>query len=133
MAQGFQRTGAVVGVAAVAAVLQPEDALRAATSTAARRFGLTDHGRIVPGALADLLLVDGAPTTTISDTLPTRAYGGGASARPWPEAGSRPADDDGCEEVMTSAADGLQGGASEHFGSVRDVPGRTHGLPPVVN
>ena len=53
----------------VAAGLQPEDALRAATSTPARRFGLTDRGRIVPGALADLLLVDGDPTATISDTL----------------------------------------------------------------
>ena len=53
----------------VAAGLQPGDALRAATSTPARRFGLTDRGRIVPGALADLLLVDGDPTATISDTL----------------------------------------------------------------
>ncbi len=53
----------------VAAGLQPEDALRAATSAPARRFGLTDRGRIVPGALADLLLVDGDPTATISDTL----------------------------------------------------------------
>ena len=53
----------------VAAGLQPEDALRAATSTPAHRFGLTDRGRIVPGALADLLLVDGDPTVTISDTL----------------------------------------------------------------
>jgi len=57
----------------VAAGLQPEDALRAATSTPARRFGLTDRGRIVPGALADLLLVDGDPTATISDTLSIRA------------------------------------------------------------
>ena len=40
----------------VAAALQPEDALRAATS-------------IVLGALADLLLVDGDPAATISDTL----------------------------------------------------------------
>ena len=57
----------------VAAGLQPEDALRAATSTPARRFGLTDRGRIVPGALADLLLVDGDPIATISDTLSIRA------------------------------------------------------------
>ena len=53
----------------VAAGLQPEDALRAATSTAARRFGLTDRGRIVPGALADLLLVEGDPLTSPADTL----------------------------------------------------------------
>jgi imidazolonepropionase-like amidohydrolase len=53
----------------VAAGLRPEDALRAATSAPARRFGLTDRGRIFPGALADLLLVDGDPTASISDTL----------------------------------------------------------------
>jgi len=57
----------------VAAGLTPIEALRAATSTPARRFGLTDRGRIAPGARADLLLVDGDPTTTISDTLSVRA------------------------------------------------------------
>ncbi len=57
----------------VAAGLTPIEALRAATSTPARRFGLTDRGRIVPGARADLLLVDGDPTTNISDTLSIRA------------------------------------------------------------
>lgn len=51
----------------------PVEALRAATSVPARRFSLTDRGRIVPGARADLLLVDGDPTITISDTLSTRA------------------------------------------------------------
>ncbi len=57
----------------VAAGLRPEDALRAATSAPARRFGLTDRGRIVPGALADLLLVDGDAAAAISSTLSTRA------------------------------------------------------------
>jgi imidazolonepropionase-like amidohydrolase len=57
----------------VAAGLTPVEALRAATSTPARRFGLTDRGRIVAGARADLLLVDGDPTATISDTLSYRA------------------------------------------------------------
>ncbi|EGW41942.1 amidohydrolase family protein [Desulfosporosinus sp. OT] len=56
----------------VAAGLTPIEALRAATSTPARRFGLTDRGRIVPGALADLLLVDGDPLTNIADTLSIR-------------------------------------------------------------
>lgn len=56
----------------VAAGLSPIEALRAATSTPARRFGLTDRGRIVPGALADLLLVDGDPLTDIADTLSIR-------------------------------------------------------------
>lgn len=57
----------------VAAGLSPTDALRAATATPARRFGLTDRGRIAPGARADLLLVDGDPIATISDTLSIRA------------------------------------------------------------
>ena len=57
----------------VAAGLTPVQALRAATSTPARRFGLTDRGRITPGARADLLLVDGDPTINISDTLSIRA------------------------------------------------------------
>jgi hypothetical protein len=57
----------------VAAGLKPIEALRAATSTPARRFGLTDRGRIIPGARADLLLVDGDPTTNIADTLSIRS------------------------------------------------------------
>nr|BFE59343.1 amidohydrolase family protein [Dactylosporangium thailandense] len=57
----------------VEAGLSPVEALRAATSTPARRFGLTDRGRIAAGLRADLLLVDGDPTTTITDTLNTRA------------------------------------------------------------
>ena len=57
----------------VTAGLTPVQALRTATSTPARRFGLTDRGRITPGARADLLLVDGDPTTTIADTLSIRA------------------------------------------------------------
>ncbi|MFD6279128.1 amidohydrolase family protein [Streptomyces sp. NPDC060209] len=57
----------------VRAGLTPVQALRAATLTPARRFGLTDRGRIAEGLRADLLLVDGDPTTTISDTLNLRA------------------------------------------------------------
>jgi imidazolonepropionase-like amidohydrolase len=56
----------------VRAGLTPVQALRAATATPARRFGLADRGRIAPGLRADLLLVDGDPTTTISDTLNLR-------------------------------------------------------------
>ena len=44
----------------------------AATSVPARRFSLTERGRIAPGARADLLLVNGDPTVSISDTLSTR-------------------------------------------------------------
>ncbi|MEU0793272.1 amidohydrolase family protein [Amycolatopsis sp. NPDC005961] len=57
----------------VAAGLTPERALRAATATTARRFGLADRGRVAEGLRADLLLVDGDPATTIGDTLNTRA------------------------------------------------------------
>jgi imidazolonepropionase-like amidohydrolase len=57
----------------VSAGLTPIEALRAATSVPARRFGLNDRGRIVNGARADLLLVKGDPTTHISDTLSIKA------------------------------------------------------------
>lgn len=57
----------------VRAGLTPAEALRAATATPARRFGLDDRGRIAEGLRADLLLVDGDPTTSVSDTLDTRA------------------------------------------------------------
>ena len=57
----------------VAAGLTPAQALRTATATPAKVFGLDDRGRIAEGLRADLLLVDGDPTTTISDTLNTRA------------------------------------------------------------
>jgi imidazolonepropionase-like amidohydrolase len=57
----------------VKAGLTPIEALRAGTSVPARRFGLSDRGRIAPGSRADLLLLDGDPTTTISDTLSIRA------------------------------------------------------------
>jgi imidazolonepropionase-like amidohydrolase len=57
----------------VAAGLEPIEALRAATSVPARRFALPDRGRIIPGALADLLLVEGDPLANIADTLSIRA------------------------------------------------------------
>jgi imidazolonepropionase-like amidohydrolase len=45
-----------------------EDALAAATSKPARIFGLKDRGLIKPGMRADLLLVQGDPTTDIMAT-----------------------------------------------------------------
>ncbi|MNI31611.1 isoaspartyl dipeptidase [compost metagenome] len=56
----------------VEAGFAPIEALQSATSKTARRFGLDDRGRIVEGARADLLLVDGDPTVHISDTLSIR-------------------------------------------------------------
>ncbi|TCO65029.1 amidohydrolase family protein [Actinocrispum wychmicini] len=56
----------------VRAGFTPIEALRAATTVSARRFGLTDRGTIAPGARADLVLVDGDPTTDISATLSIR-------------------------------------------------------------
>ncbi len=56
----------------VRAGFTPVEALRAATSVPARAFGLTDRGRVAVGARADLVLVDGDPTTDISATLSTR-------------------------------------------------------------
>jgi imidazolonepropionase-like amidohydrolase len=52
----------------VEAGLSPQEALTAATWTPAARFGLSDRGRIAPGARADLVLVDGDPTKDIRRT-----------------------------------------------------------------
>ncbi|WP_394162912.1 amidohydrolase family protein [Galactobacter valiniphilus] len=56
----------------VTAGLSPAEALTAATSTPARRFGLDDRGNIAVGLRADLLLVDGDPLEDISDSLNIR-------------------------------------------------------------
>jgi len=45
--------------------LSASDALTAATYTPARQFGLHNSGRIAVGLRADLVLIDGDPTTNI--------------------------------------------------------------------
>jgi imidazolonepropionase-like amidohydrolase len=52
----------------VAAGLSPVEALNSATVLPAKYFGLTDRGTIKEGMRADLLLVDGDPTTDITAT-----------------------------------------------------------------
>lgn len=52
----------------VEAGLTPVEALVAATSAPADAFGLDDRGRIVPGAVADLVLVEGDPTSDVTAT-----------------------------------------------------------------
>ena len=52
----------------VRAGLTPAQALAAATSVPARRFGIADRGRIAPGQRADLVLVDGDPLADIAAT-----------------------------------------------------------------
>lgn len=60
-----------------------EQALAAATGTTARLFGLTDRGRIAPGLRADLLLVNGDPTTDITATRAVEEVWRGGVRRRW--------------------------------------------------
>ena len=67
----------------VRAGLTPAEALIAATASAADAYRLPDRGRIAPGMRADLLLVDGDPTSDIDATLDIRRIwrGGGTFDR----------------------------------------------------
>lgn len=56
----------------VHAGLQPLEALTAATAATAQVFGLTDRGRLIPGARADLVLVDGNPAVDVAATQELR-------------------------------------------------------------
>ncbi len=56
----------------VDAGLTPIEALEAATSVAAKHFGLDDRGRIAPGLRADLVLLDADPTVDIAATRSIR-------------------------------------------------------------
>ncbi|KAI1418163.1 putative hydrolase [Hypoxylon sp. FL1857] len=65
----------------VRAGLTPLEALRAATSLAARHFNLQDRGRIAPGLRADLVLVEGKPDEDIRAAQKiSRVWSGGVEA-----------------------------------------------------
>lgn len=49
--------------------LSPKEALAAATSVTARRFEMSDRGRLAKGLRADILLVKGDPTEEIRCTM----------------------------------------------------------------
>jgi imidazolonepropionase-like amidohydrolase len=49
--------------------LSPDEALRAAGANAADALGHPQLGRVVPGALADLVLVGGDPANRITDAV----------------------------------------------------------------
>lgn len=53
--------------------MKPLDVLQSATSVNARVFGLTDRGRIQSGLLADLVVVEGNPATTVADLQRVKA------------------------------------------------------------
>lgn len=111
----------------VEAGLTPVEALRAATAAPADQFGLTERGRITPGARADLLLVNGDPTRAIDASLSiAQVFKNGApvarttlsAQRPTPlfEPGPISAFEDGLtapQDLIWSATDdSLFGGAS---------------------
>ena len=59
----------------VPAGMTPVQALRAATSVTARRFGLDDRGLITAGRQADLLMVQGDPQSTSRRHYPSPGFG----------------------------------------------------------
>lgn len=76
----------------VRAGLTPVQALAAATSVPARRFGLQDRGRIAAGMRADLVLVEGDPAQDITATRAITSVwkNGYAIARDLPQQAAAP-------------------------------------------
>src|SRR5580658_2920906 len=91
----------------VEAGLTPTEALIGATSAAARIFHLDDRGTIAPGKRADLLLVNGDPT---SDILVTRDIAGvWKDGRPADRANFRAPVEKQKEQPKPRSADGTHG------------------------
>lgn len=137
----------------VAAGLTPLQALQSATSVPAEAFGMADRGRIAPGMRADLVLVEGDPTTDVTATralvrvwkqghamdlgavrarvaaalaAPAQPAGAGAEVSPGMVAdfeGGTPAARFGAGWVVTT--DAMQGGAS--VGAMEVVEGGAEG------
>jgi imidazolonepropionase-like amidohydrolase len=96
----------------VEAGLTPAEALAAATSAPAKAFKLDDRGRIAKGLRADLLLVNGDPTTNITATRDIAAiWKNGVRLAREPEAPSAQA------EIETVAAEKLAAGIISNFDS----------------
>lgn len=73
----------------VRAGLRPLEALTAATSAPAEVFRMQDRGRLAVGSRADLVLIDGDPTTDITATQRLRSvWGGGREVVPEAYVGS---------------------------------------------
>ena len=70
----------------VSAGFTPVEALIAATSEPAKRFGLDDRGVIAVGNRADLLLLDADPSEVICNTRRSQECGSAASKSKWSNA-----------------------------------------------
>ncbi|MGY0504948.1 CIA30 family protein [Luteimonas sp. e5] len=98
----------------VRAGLSPRQALQAATSKPAARFGLHDRGRIAPGMRADLLLVEGDPTADIHATRAiARVWKNGYPVSAEPQAAQAA----GLRESDRLVSDFEDGNLSSRFGS----------------
>jgi imidazolonepropionase-like amidohydrolase len=99
----------------VRAGLSPTQALAAATSVPAKRFGLQDRGRIAPGLRADLVLVQGDPTADITATRAIVGVWKNGYAVQRPRASAAPAA--AALDTQTLISDFEQGDAGVQFGS----------------
>ena len=59
----FDNFGLILDLSVRNIGMTPLEAIRSATSDAAMAFGLGDRGRVQPGLLADLAVLDGDPRT----------------------------------------------------------------------